>query len=110
MTRTPVGRVTVRPSGIEFDVDAEEPVMAAAERQGVIWPTTCHGIAECRTCIMYVLDDDISAVVEPDSLERDALDSMRSTLQNDPERWRLACQTTLRGDATLRKPGVMRLD
>ncbi len=104
-------QVTVRPSGIEFgvDVDADETVMGAAERHGVVWPTTCHGIAECRTCIMFVMDDDVAErVAPPAALEQAALDTMKHSLQGAPDRWRLACQAVIRADVTVRKPGVRR--
>ena len=110
MTPPAVARITVRPSGIEFQVGAGETVMAAAERHGVRWPTTCHGIAVCRTCLMYVLDDDLTSVAAPTALELQALASAPLPLNGDRERWRLACQTTIRAaigaDVTVRKPGV----
>lgn len=104
-----VARVVVQPSGIEFDVDlgTQETAMGAAERHGFSWPTTCHGIAECRTCIMYVLDDDVDGCVAPPNLlEQQALDTMSFSLQGAPERWRLACQAVILADVTVRKPGV----
>lgn len=113
MSSRAVARVTVKPSGIEFDVDLDtrETAMAAAERHGLTWPTTCHGIGECRTCIMYVLDDDATArVAEPTPFEQDALDSMSFSLQGAPDRWRLACQAVITADVTVRKAGVIRLE
>ena len=102
-----VARVTVRPSGVVFDVAAGETVLAAAGRHGVNWPTTCGGIGECRTCVMYVLDPDNACVGEPGAFELAALDSISFSLNGDRERWRLACQTTVRADVTVRKPGVI---
>ena len=106
MTPGAVARITVRPSGIQFEIAPGEAVMAAAERHGHTWPTTCHGMAECRTCVMYVIESDLSLVDQPSALERDALASATFSLQGERERWRLACQTTVQGDVAVRKPGV----
>ena len=105
-------RVTVAPSGIELEVGPGETVLRAAERQGVAWPTTCGGVAECRTCAMYVVDEPGQAADQPEpldppgALEAAALASITFSLQGDPSRWRLACQATVRRDVRVRKPGV----
>lgn len=98
--------VTVRPSGISFAVTGGETVMAAAERAGFSWPTTCHGIGECRACVMAVVSDDLDALGPSDALEADAIAAIASSLAGDPRRWRLACQATVRGDVEVRKVGV----
>jgi ferredoxin len=104
-TVTETVTVTVRPSGLEFPVGAGETVMAAAERSGLIWPTTCHGIGDCRTCVMYVIDE-MERVAPPSDFERAALQSISFSMQGDKERWRLACQTQVIADVAVRKPGV----
>ena len=41
--------VMVLPVGVVVDATEAEPVMAAARRQGLWWPTVCGGDAECGT-------------------------------------------------------------
>ncbi len=48
--------VHVEPSGLDVEVDDGQSVMAAAEGQGIFWPTLCHGLAECHTCFFEVME------------------------------------------------------
>lgn len=94
------------PSGIRFDVRADESILAAAFRNGVVWPTRCLGRASCRLCVCEIPDDS-DAVSEVSRLEREALSSLvhRPTAGHE---LRLACQTQLVTDVTVRKTGVRR--
>ena len=46
------------PEGAEFEVRAEETLLAALERSAVPWPSACRN-GTCRTCIGYVVQGHI---------------------------------------------------
>ena len=64
--------VHVEPSGLDVEVDDGQSVMAAAEGQGIFWPTVCHGLAECHTCFFEVMDGE-EHLEPPNRLEETAL-------------------------------------
>lgn len=97
--------VTIRPSGVEFDVNDGETVAEAAWRQGFRWPTKCWGQAECMACYAKVVDGERSAVpaatFELDQMRLFMAPNMQSNLV------RLGCQLTVSGPGlVLEKNGV----
>jgi ferredoxin, 2Fe-2S len=97
--------VRIEPLGVEISVDADESVMAAALRQGLRWPTSCHGKAQCSLCFFKVLES-LEAMVEPSALERSALKQYRGVDVDKKPGIRLACQARVTAPLVLRKPGV----
>jgi 2Fe-2S ferredoxin len=97
--------VHVEPSGIDVEVTEGKSVMAEAERQGLFWPTICHGMAECHSCFFEVLEGGEN-LEPPNALEATALKDFSGRSWYDGKVIRLACQTRLHGDITVRKPGV----
>jgi ferredoxin, 2Fe-2S len=97
--------VHVEPSGLDVDVAEDKSVMAEAERQGLFWPTICHGLAECHTCFFEVLEGEEN-LEPPNELELTALKDFAGRSWYEGKVIRLACQTRVHGDVTVRKPGV----
>ena len=101
--------IQVEPSGVCFEAQEGETIMAAAIRCGFTWPTICGGQGTCKTCVCLTLDGEehLSAV---GAWERQGLESIADTLPNGGDGWRLACQAELKdgavGDIKLRKGGV----
>ena len=97
-------KVTVRPSGIEFEAPEGETVMGAAIAAGYWWPTSCGGKGECTTCAGIVLSgmEHLSAMgrYEEQNLLRQR---GRNALQQPV---RLCCQARVYGDVEVQKPGV----
>ncbi len=102
-----MAKVVVRPSGIVFDVEAGESILAAAWRNGLYWPTTCEGKATCSVCIFTVLEG-ATALSAVSDLEQEGLARVVRTMPGDPAGHRLACQARLTGDVVIRKGGVRR--
>src|SRR5262249_14028705 len=102
-------RIRIEPLGVDISVEAGEPVMAAALRQGLRWPTACHGQAQCSLCAVKVLDG-LDALEAPGALERAALAQYRGVDCDQRPEIRLACQVRVFAPAVLRKPGVSRAD
>jgi len=99
--------VHVEPSGLDVEVGPGQNVMAAAERQGLFWPTVCHGMAECHTCFVQVVDGE-EHLDAPTVLEATALQQFVGRAWYEGKVIRLACQTRVHGPVTVRKPGVRR--
>lgn len=97
--------VHVEPSGLDVEVGAGQTVMAAAEHQGLFWPTACHGLAECQTCFFEVVRGE-EYLEPPNDLERTALGLFSGRWWYGEKIIRLACQTGVNGPVTVRKPGV----
>jgi ferredoxin len=97
--------VRIEPSGFTITVKADETIMAAAIRQGLNWPTACHGKAGCSLCFFKVLEG-LDSLVEPTGVERDALHRYRKVDVDANPQIRLACQARLTGPLLLRKPGI----
>lgn len=100
-----MAKVSVEPSGAEFEVGENETVMAAALRQGFRWPTVCRGFGQCRTCYAYVIEGEEN-VVPATALELESLEILSNAAAQDRGAVRLACQLKLTGDAVLKKIGV----
>jgi ferredoxin len=96
--------VTVVPVAVTIDVVEGEPVMAAARRQGLWWPTVCGGDAECGTCWVVVEDGwEHCSAMSP--VERARLDlGMKA---REP-RARLACQLRVSGPVKVNRRSVRR--
>lgn len=98
------GLVRVEPAGFEIALAPGEPLMAAAQKAGIRWPTVCNGQAQCGLCAVEVLTAG-EAVSAPQPRER----QMLSRLTVKPRQggtMRLACQFTVSGNATVLKLGV----
>jgi ferredoxin len=97
-------RVTVQPSGIEFDAPEGETIFQAARDAGYWWPTSCGGKGECTNCAGLILQgmENLSAMgrYEEFNLRRQR---GRGALQQPV---RLCCQARVYGDVEVQKPGV----
>lgn len=88
-------RCLVEPSGVVLDVTQGETILAAARRQSVDWPTACEGTAECTSCVVLLVEGELTPA-RPD--ERDALQWYRRAPAE-----RLACQAKVVTDVVVRK-------
>ena len=99
-------RVVVEPAGIEFEAAVGQTIMAAAQAQGLYWPTTCGGQGICTTCLSEVVSG-AECLADMSRYERKMLTTERGErILARPVR--LACQTAVRLDGEVRilKPGV----
>lgn len=90
------------PSEVSFDVADGESVYAAAVRQGVRWPSICHGDAECGICYMVVT----GGAENLSDKSKQETDRLALGLKAKEPRARLACRTRLTGDAVVERRGV----
>ena len=97
--------IRVEPSGVSFEIDENETIMAAAIRNGLTWPTICGGQGTCKTCVFLTLEGDEN-LAEIRDYEKEALATIAESLTDQGKGWRLACQATVTGDVRLRKIGV----
>lgn len=97
-------RVRVLPSGVEFRAREGQTVLDAADEQGVIWPTICHGNAECTRCFFEIVEggDHLSPM---EAREEQALESIRWRGQARPPE-RLGCCAQVKGDVVVRRRSV----
>lgn len=96
--------VVVEPRGFVLEAEEGETVMAVAERLGYRWPTLCHGEGTCSICWAEVLigEENLSPMRDNECQTLELLSSHLRAGRNV----RLACQARVRGDLTVRKPGV----
>lgn len=96
----------VEPAGYRIDVQPGESLIEAAWRARYWWPTRCYAAGQCTACGCEVIEglDRLSPRTEPE--ERMLCAAARGRRRVDPQRMRLACQATIAGDITVRKPGV----
>lgn len=94
--------IRVEPAGVEIDVRPDEPVLAAARRQGYRWPSVCGGEAMCGTCFLRVTDGAEHTSPVGDA-ERTRL---RFVGKSGDQTARLACQLRLTGAVSAFKRGV----
>ncbi len=99
--------VHVEPCGLDVEVADGQSVMAAAERQGIFWPTICHGLAECQTCFFEVVSGE-QHLEPPNRLEEGALRLLFGHSWYRGKVLRLACQARVNGPVVVRKSGVRR--
>jgi len=99
-------RITVLPAGIEIEALPGETIMAAAQRLGYYWPTTCGGLGICTTCLCEV-EAGGDLLAEMGRSERKTLAAERGepVLQRPV---RLACQAMVLAQGAIRveKRGV----
>lgn len=101
-----MARVRVEPASLIFDVGHGESLLDAATRAGIRWPTVCHGAGICTTCHCVIRSGHEHVSVQSEQ-ERAALVLVRRRHPNVPEHHvRLACQTTVSGDAEVYCKGV----
>ena len=101
-----MAKVTIRPSGLEFEAAIGDTVMAAAQAHGLYWPTTCGGQGECTTCLSEV-QSGLNCLSEMGRSERKTLINDRGeAMLRRP--MRLMCQATIiqDGEVELTKNGV----
>jgi ferredoxin len=97
-----VALVRVLPVDVTFEATAGESVMAAAQRQGLWWPTVCGGDAQCGTCWLVVNEGtEHCSAIKKEERARLAL-GMKA---NEP-RARLACQLRVTGPVTVSRRSV----
>lgn len=82
-------------SGIEFTVEADETILEAAERAGVLLSYSCRG-GTCRSCLTRV----ISGCAEHDTEYADELNIDAGELA---DHYRLLCSTLAYTDLELEK-------
>ena len=99
--------VHVQPSGLDVEVPPGESIMAAAEREGLFWPTVCHGQAQCHACFFQVVEGE-DVLEPPGAVEAEALAHFAGRAWYPDRVVRLACQARVRGEMTIHKPGVRR--
>jgi 2Fe-2S ferredoxin len=110
MTRTalvtdisPSATVRIEPLGYTVETLQGEPLMRAARRSGLRWPTICNGVALCGTCHCRVVAHS-EPITAPTAKEAAGLALVPPHLQG-PET-RLACQFVPSGDVTVERVGV----
>ncbi len=100
-----VARITVQPAGLSFFAEIGEPIMMAATRQGLRWPTSCHGQGECGLCAALVIEgEEHLTPISP--AETATLAAAGRKAKACGPQWRLACQAHACGDVMLEKRGV----
>ena len=97
--------VTVKPTGLSFPAELGETVMAAAQRNGMIWPSMCGGVADCGVCFVEVVESD-----QTDSASKAEIPAIRRIAARPKQGGtiRLACQLRVGRDLTLVRVGVRR--
>ena len=97
-------KVRIRPLDVEIEAPEGETIMAAAQRAGYYWPTTCGGEGRCTTCACEVLSG-IERLSPRGRNEARVLAEERGPgILEQPVR--LACQAQVYGDVVVEKPGV----
>jgi adenylate cyclase len=92
-----MARIRFLPDGKVVEVDSTEPVLQASLRAGIPHTHVCGGHARCSTCRILVVSGG-----EHCAPRNAAEQQMANRLHFDPE-LRLACQTTVTGDVTVRR-------
>ncbi|WP_230291380.1 2Fe-2S iron-sulfur cluster-binding protein [Croceicoccus sp. Ery5] len=94
-----MGAITVRLTDVDGkevtidDCEAGETLMEAARRKGVAGIIAeCGGACSCATCHVYVDEEWIDMVGEPDDVEEDMLDMVDDIRRPNS---RLSCQVKL---------------
>nr|WP_279537774.1 2Fe-2S iron-sulfur cluster-binding protein [Amycolatopsis acidicola] len=87
----------VNPGGVTLWPAPGESVFECAQRQGVRWPTTCHGQGSCHMCFMSVTAG-AELLEGAGTWELEGLAEL-GEVGSVPGVLRLACQTRMRSDA-----------
>lgn len=93
---SPLHCVRIEPSGIAFEVGAQDPVLIAALAAGWRLPSSCRN-GTCRSCICRLLGGEISYVIEWPGL----------SAEEKAEGWILPCVAVARTDLVLEQPGMV---
>ena len=88
-------RVTLLPSGEQFQADADVPLLLAAEQAGIALPSSCRN-GSCRTCLCRLVQGDIRWRIDWPGL---SLDEKR-------EGWILPCVASACSDLVLESTPV----
>jgi len=101
-------RIRILPLDVVVEAGREETVMAAAQRSGYYWPTTCGGEGRCTTCACEVIEGSGSLTEMGRAEQKSLVYERGETVLRTPVR--LACQARVasEGDVVVRKPGVRR--
>jgi ferredoxin, 2Fe-2S len=98
----PVFKVSVQPGNICFAAESGETLMAAAQRNGIRWPTVCGGFAQCGVCHVEVLTPHSHY---PDAAEAATL-RLVSTRPRKGGRLMLACRLRVESDLEVYRIGI----
>ena len=90
-------RIYVLPDRRHVDASLSESVLVACLRAGIPHTNECRGHARCSTCRVAILEG-----LEFCSPRTEAEEALAGGLQFE-QRVRLACQTTITGDVTIRR-------
>ncbi len=98
-------RITIQPLSRTIEARDGETIMEAAWTDGLYWPTTCGGQGICTSCACTI--EEGAANLEPmGRSERRTLSAERGEGALRDGTLRLACQARVRGDVSVKKPGV----
>lgn len=87
--QTPPIAVRIEPLGETVHPARGEPLMRAAQRSGLVWPTICQGQALCAQCWVRVIEG-ADTLPPPGPKEQRALKSVPAHLRGPDVR--LGCQ------------------
>jgi len=93
----PIARISYLPDQQEIDIQPAETILQASLRAGIPHTHVCGGKARCSTCRVLILEG-LEHCAPRNALEQ----ALAMRLGFDPA-IRLACQTTVTGDVTLRR-------
>jgi ferredoxin len=90
-------RVRIEPAGLEFDTDAETPLMAAARAAGIALAASCRNGA-CRTCMCRLTEGEVAYAIEWPGLAR----------EEQAAGWILPCAALARSPLVIHEPRALR--
>jgi len=90
-------RITLLPSGWQFDIDEARSLMEAARDAGIVLPRSCRN-GTCRTCICRLREGEIRYRIEWPGLAP----------EEKREGWILPCVALAQSDLTIEAPGARR--
>ena len=98
-------KVTILPIKRVVEAQEGQTIMEAAWADGLYWPTTCGGEGICTSCACTIEEgaENLDALGRS---ERKTLSEERGEAALRNGTLRLACQARVRGDVTVKKPGV----
>ena len=97
-------RVTVQPSGINFEAPDGETIFDAARAAGYWWPTSCGGKGECTTCAGMIVTGAAALSAMGRYEESNLIRQRGRAALASPIR--LCCQARVYGDVQVHKAGV----
>ena len=90
-------KIDFLPDNKVFQVESGESILQTAARNGIPHVNACGGEGKCTTCRLLILDG-----IENCSPETEKEISLKAKAHTTDE-FRLACQTTITGDVTVRR-------